>query len=218
MSAGSGIWAVVPIKETRHAKQRLSGVIAADLRQRLAMAMAEDVLAALRASDRLAGIAVVTLDPEVSALARRYDARLLTESAREGQTGAVNAAARLLDAEGRKGMLAIPGDIPLIRPEEVGGLIAAHDRTPDFVISPAHDSRGSNAVLCVPPNVVELKFGNDSLLPHLEAARRAGLEPKIVRFPGIELDIDNPSDLDAFAQISTPTRARAVLRDAGLVR
>ena len=217
MSAGAGIWAVVPIKETQHAKQRLSGVIAANLRQRLAIAMAEDVLAALAASDRLGGIAVVTLDPEASALARRYDARLLTERARDGQTGAVNAAARLLNAEGREGMLAIPGDIPLIRPVEVGGLIAAHDCIPDFVISPAHDSRGSNAVLCVPPNVVELQFGNDSLLPHLEAARRAGLEPKIIRFPGIELDIDNPSDLDAFAKIATPTRARALLQDAGLI-
>jgi 2-phospho-L-lactate guanylyltransferase len=217
VNAGSGIWAVVPIKETEQAKQRLAGLIAADLRRRLAIAMAEDVLAALAASSGLDGIAVVTLDPEAAAIARRYGARLLTEGARGGQSGAVNAAACLLHAEGRQGMLAVPGDIPLIQPEEVTGLIAAHDRTPDFVISPAHDSRGSNAVLCVPPNVVELQFGNDSFLPHLEAARRAGLEPKIVRFPGIELDIDNPSDLHIFAKVPSPTRARALLRDAGLI-
>lgn len=217
MSAGSGIWAVVPIKETQQAKQRLSEIVAADLRQRLALAMAEDVLAALAASPGLEGIAVVTLDPEAAEIARRYGARLVTEGARDGQSGAVNAAARRLRAEGREGMLAIPGDVPLIRPEEVGGLIAAHDRTPDFVISPAHDLRGSNAVLCVPPNVVELKFGNDSFMPHLETARRAGLEPKIIRFPGIALDIDNPGDLDAFAKVPSPTRARALLRDAGLI-
>jgi 2-phospho-L-lactate/phosphoenolpyruvate guanylyltransferase len=206
-----------PVKETQAAKQRLSALIAADLRQRLAIAMAEDVLAALAASPSLGGIAVVTLDPEATALARRYDAWVLTDGARDGQSGAVNAAARLLRVEQRRGMLMIPGDVPLIAPEEVGGLIAAHDRIPDFIISPAHDWRGSNAVLCVPPDVIALKFGNDSLLPHLEAARRAGLEPKIMRFPGIALDIDNPSDLAAFSNIPSRTRTRAMLKQTGLI-
>ncbi len=210
------IWAVVPVKETREAKQRLADAMTPELRRRLAFAMLEDVLAALAASSGLSGILVVTLDPQASELARRYGARLVTDGACDGQTGAVSAAARLLRTERRQGMLAVPGDIPLITPEEAGILLAAHGRSPDFVITPAHDSRGSNAVLCAPPDIVRLQFGNDSFLPHLDAARRAGLEPRIVRLPGIGLDIDNPEDLAAFARLPSDTRARVLLRDVGL--
>jgi len=217
VSTRTGIWAVVPVKAAGEAKQRLAGAVPAELRRRLAIAMAEDVIAALAASPTLAGIAVVTVDPAAAALAAGYGARVLADGALDGQTGAVGAAARVLAREGRQAMLTIPGDVPLITPEEVSRIVAAHDRVPDFVICPAHDMRGSNAVLCAPPDVVPLRFGNDSFLPHLAAARAAGLEPKIVRLQGIGLDIDNPRDLAAFARIATATRARKLLRDAGLI-
>ena len=42
------VWAVVPIKETAHAKQRLGDAVPAGLKPRLALAMAEDVLIAER--------------------------------------------------------------------------------------------------------------------------------------------------------------------------
>jgi 2-phospho-L-lactate/phosphoenolpyruvate guanylyltransferase len=217
VSGVSGIWAVVPLKHTTDAKQRLAGALGAPLRQRLALAMAHDVLAALAASEGLAGLAVVTLDPQASALARHFGARVLTEGAVDGQTGAVNAAARTLSREGSGAMLTIPGDVPLITPQEVEQLIAAHDRRPDFVIAPAHDGRGSNAVLCAPPDAVRLKFGNDSFFPHLAAARALGLEPKIVQLAGIGLDIDHPRDVAAFMGITSQTRARTLLADARIM-
>ena len=43
---------------------------------------------------------VVTLDPLATAQARRYGARVVTEGARDGHTGAVTAMARMLAAEG----------------------------------------------------------------------------------------------------------------------
>jgi 2-phospho-L-lactate guanylyltransferase len=212
VSASADIWAVVPVKGGAGAKQRLGDAVAPDLRRRLALAMAEDVLAALAAAPGLRGIMVVTADAAARALAERYGTQVLTEGAEAGQTGAVAAAARTLAREGRGAMLTIPGDVPLITPEEVARILAAHDRVPDFVIAPAHDERGSNAILCAPPEAVPLTFGNDSFRPHLAAARRAGLEPKILHLPGIGLDIDNPADLAAFLKIPSRTRARAVLR------
>jgi 2-phospho-L-lactate guanylyltransferase len=194
VSATSDIWAVVPVKDTADAKQRLGDAIAPPLRRRLALAMVEDVLATLAASPGLAGLAVVTVDETAAALASRYGARVLTH-------------------ERRGAMLTIPGDVPLVTPDEVARVIAAHDRTPDFVIVPAHDERGSNAILCAPPAAVPLKFGDDSFFPHLEVARRAGLAPKILRLAGIGLDIDNPADLSAFLKIPSNTRARALLQE-----
>jgi 2-phospho-L-lactate guanylyltransferase len=210
------IWAVVPIKDTVQAKQRLKDAVPAELKPRLALAMAEDVLAALAAAPGLTGIAVVTLDAAASELARRYGARVLADGAREGQTGAVRAAGRALGREGRHAMLTIPGDVPLVTPDEIRELVAAHDRTPDFVITPAHDGRGSNAVLCAPPELLPLQFGDDSFVPHLAAARRIGIEPKVVRLAGIGLDIDNPRDLAAFLKIPARTRTRTLLQDAGI--
>jgi 2-phospho-L-lactate guanylyltransferase len=216
MSADADIWAVVPVKDTAGAKQRLERALAPELRRRLALAMVEDVLAALAAAPGLQGIAVVTVDPAARALAVRHGARVLTDGAAAGQTGAVNAAARALAREGRGAMLTIPGDVPLITSEEVGRIIGARSRTPDFVIAPAHDERGSNAILCAPPDLVPLRFGDDSFLPHLDAARRAGIEPKILRLPGIGLDIDHPRDLAAFLKIPSITRTRALLEEAGV--
>jgi len=210
------IWAVVPIKETAQAKQRLKDAVRAELKPRLALAMAEDVLSALAAAPDLRGIVVVTIDAAASELARRYGARVFADGARDGQTGAVRAAARALGREGRSAMLTIPGDVPLITPEEIRELIDAYDRTQDFVITPAHDGRGSNAVLCAPPELVALQFGDDSFMPHLEAAKRIGVEPKIVRLAGIALDIDNPRDLAAFLKVPARTRTRALLQAAGI--
>jgi 2-phospho-L-lactate guanylyltransferase len=213
VSARADVWAVVPIKATTDAKQRLGNAVPPALRSRLALAMAGDVLAALAASPALAGIVVVTIDEAALVLAARYGARVLAEGARDGQTEAVAAAARRLVREGHRAMLTIPGDVPLVAPDEIAQIVAAHNRTPDFVIAPAHDERGSNAILCAPPDAVPLKFGDDSFLPHLDAARRAGLEPKILRLPGLGLDIDNPADLAAFLKIPSNTRARALLQE-----
>jgi 2-phospho-L-lactate guanylyltransferase len=216
MSATKDIWAMVPIKDTTDAKQRLALALAPELRQRLALAMAEDVLSALAAASGLAGIIVVTIDPAAALLAARHGARVIADGARDGQTGAVTAAAHLLRGEGHSAMLAMPGDIPLITSAEVEAMISAHVRHPDFVITPAHDGRGSNAILCAPPDHVPLKFGDDSFLPHLAAARRAGIEPTILPLPGIALDIDHPRDLAAFLDIPSATRARALLDQAGV--
>jgi len=213
VSAHADVWAVVPVKDTSDAKQRLGDAVAPAVRPRLALAMIEDVLAALAAAPGLAGMIVVTIDQAAAALAARYGARVLAEGAREGQTGAVAAAARLLAAEGKGAMLTVPGDVPLVTPEEIAQIIGAHDRAPDFVIVPAHDSRGSNAILCAPPDAVSLKFGDDSFHPHLEAARQAGLAPKILRLPGLGLDIDNPADLAAFLKTPSNTRTRAFLQE-----
>jgi len=206
----SGIWAVVPVKEISGAKQRLASRLSPGQRQALATAMAEDVLDALAAVTQLAGILVITLDPWASSLAGRYGARVMTDGARDGHTGAVNAAIRLLVREGRSGMLTVPGDIPNIAAPEVAATLAAHRPAPAFTIVPAHDDLGSNAILCSPPDAVPLRFGDNSFFPHLDAARRCGIEPTVIRHPGIAMDIDHPADLAALLRMSPPRPSRTL--------
>lgn len=215
MTRPGEIRAVVPVKELAGAKQRLSGMFPPEFRRGLVATMLEDVLDALSQSARLAGVLVVTVDPVLEELARRFGARVLAEGAREGHTSAVTAGIRSLKPEGVAGMLTIPGDVPGVTAAEIDELLGAHEAAPAFTIVPAHDRRGSNAILASPPDLVPLAFGNDSFLPHLAAARQRGIEPTVIRFDGIGLDIDNPEDLLAFARRRWPTRTTDFLDRAG---
>ena len=214
----SGVWAVVPVKELAGAKKRLSSCLSPQERRALATIMLEDVLGALSAVRQLAGILVVTVDPVVTSLAGRYGARMVTEGACEGHTGAVTAGARLLVRDGQAGMMTMPGDIPRVSTAEITATLAAHRTAPAFTIVPAHDDLGSNTILCSPPDAVPLRFGDDSFYPHLDAARGRGIEPLVVRQPGIGMDIDHPVDLVAFLRLSpaVPTRTLAFLEQSGV--
>jgi len=203
------IWAAVPVKEFAGAKQRLARLLTTEQRQALAAAMLEDVLAALVAAP-LGGIMVNTVDPLATNLARRYGARVVTNGARDGHTGAVTAMARMLAAEGYD-MLTVPGDIPRVTAVEIAAVIEAARPAPSVTIVPAHDERGSNAVLCSPPLIMPLRFGDDSFLPHLASARTLGIEPTIIKVPGIALDIDQPEDVHALLQAQPAMYTRALL-------
>ena len=214
----TGVWAVVPVKELAGAKQRLSSCLSPEERRALATIMLEDVLDALSAVRQLAGTLVVTVDPVAASLAGRHGARIVTEAAREGHTGAVGAAQRLLTRTGQAAMITMPGDIPRLSSAEIAATLAAHRAAPAFTIVPAHDDLGSNTIVCSPPDAVPLRFGENSFYPHLDAARARGIEPLIVRYPGIGMDIDNPVDLVTFLKMSPSARTRtlAFLEQSGV--
>src|SRR5580704_12018055 len=104
MSDRGAVWIVIPVKETSGAKQRLAPVLPAPVRQKLALAMLEDVLAAVSAVEGLAGVMLVTIDPQAATLAHRYGAEVISDGARDGHTGAVNAGPRHLIAHRRTTM------------------------------------------------------------------------------------------------------------------
>jgi 2-phospho-L-lactate guanylyltransferase len=214
-----GIWAVLPVKALADAKQRLAPLLTPAERQALARVCIAEVMDALAVTRSLAGVLVVTLDPWAKAEALQRGARVTEDGARDGHTGSVRAGIAVLAAEGQRGMLAVPGDIPAATAAEFESVLAAHPpRGPGFTIAPAHDALGSNAVLCTPPDAVPLRFGEDSYRPHLAAARRHGIEPGVVHLPGIALDIDHPADLRAFLDLpqAAATRTRAFLEASGI--
>lgn len=213
--AGTDIWAVLPIKETAQAKQRLADFVPAHLRPGLALAMFEDVLDALTAARGLAGIVVATADHAAAGIAGRYGARVVSDQARGGHTAVVAATAQRLAREGCGGMLQVPGDIPLVTKDEVSRLLKLHRSAPAFTIVPAHDDLGSNAVVVSPPDAVPLTFGDDSFYPHLRVAQQHGIEPQVVRASGIGRDIDRAEDIHAFAGLRSATRTQNFLDDNG---
>ncbi len=205
----SGFWIVVPVKDTRHSKQRLSGLLDADRRQQLAHAMLADVLEAIAPLSGRAPCALVTVDPYAMSLAGRYGMRVITAGAHDGHTGAVDGARHVLEREGAEGILTMPGDIPLVASTEIEDVLDAHDKSQGFTIVPAGDQLGSNAVACSPPLAVPLRFGENSFYPHLDAARSAGIEPVICQHPGIATDVDEPEDIIRLLELDTLKSSRA---------
>jgi 2-phospho-L-lactate guanylyltransferase len=112
-------------------------------------------------------------------------------------------------------MLQLPGDVPLATPEELSLVLSTHRAAPSFTIVPSHDDFGSNAIVVSPPTAVPLTFGEDSFFPHLRTARHFGIEPLIVRMPGIGRDIDNVEDLAIFSRMGSNTRTQSFLDQHG---
>jgi 2-phospho-L-lactate guanylyltransferase len=105
-------------------------------------------------------------------------------------------------ARGATALLVVPGDLPLLDAGAVEALLARHHAgAREIVLAPAHDGRGTNALLLSPPAAVDLAFGGESAPRHVAAARAAGLRVVIHEAPEFALDLDTPADLDAVARL-----------------
>lgn len=219
VEGGRPLWAVVPVKSLAAAKRRLAGVLSAAERRQLVLSMLEDVLGALREVADGGGIeevSVVTCDPVVRDLAVSLGVKVVVRERDAGHTEAVVHAARVLRSAGCGGMLTVPGDVPLVSAAEVGRLLAAHGRSPAVTLAPARDGLGSNGLICSPPDVLPLRFGEESFRPHVASARRLGISPAVVSLPGLGLDIDRRADLEAFVAQPSATRTWEWLQRSGL--
>ncbi len=201
----------VPVKDLKHAKQRLTQALTAEERSQLARAMLRDVLRALAAT-RVDRVWVVTRDPAATAIARELGAQPMSEPENRGHTAAVALAQAEAMRDGARGFLTVPGDVPCVTADELAQVIdAVRERVPVFVSS--RSGLGTNGVALMPPDAMPLTFGEPSFARHLATARLRGLEPRVLSLPGLGLDVDAPDDLAALlAEPSTTETTRLVAR------
>lgn len=209
------IAAVVPVKDLNEAKQRIGPLLTVSERKLLMQAMLEDVLSCLLASP-VDSVLVVTGDPEVIETARKFKAHVVLEPVNEGHTAAVTLAQRHLISEGAEGFLTIPGDVPLATPDEIATVIHTAPPAPSATFVPSRTGLGTNGVLLVPPDLLQLQFGEPSFSNHLEVARAHGLEPRVRVLPGLGLDIDTAADLQIFLSQGGRTKTATLLSQIGL--
>ncbi len=205
---------LVPVKNLKDAKQRLSSILSNDERCALAQAMCEDVLQTLALWDGRPPVVVVTSDSFARDLAARLNFEVIADD-NSGETSAIEMATAVCTDRGARNTLVLPADIPLMESSELQKIL---DSAPadGALLVPDAAGRGTNAAWRSPGDFFPLRFGNDSFLPHMAAAKATGLPCVVLKLPGIARDADRPEDLHEIAAAGGERRSQKLLRSWNL--
>jgi 2-phospho-L-lactate guanylyltransferase len=201
---------LVPLKALAEAKGRLAPAVGPLPRRLLAIAMFEDVIAALQAVQGLEAPVVVSPDREVWRRAEAMGCRVVEEP-----PGAGDLNVSLAAAAGRAGdgsLLVVAADLPLASAAGLGRVLEAAARAPVAVV-PSADGGGTNVLAWRDPVTFAPSFGPGSAARHLAV-------PGAVRVdePGLSLDVDTVEDLRAAAGRLDPSSVTARrLRDLDML-
>ena len=214
--------AIIPVKRFAEAKQRLLDELDRPQRAALIKAMLTDVLAATDRSELVERVIVVTGEGRAERLALRHSQRsttplevLVDPDDRGHSQAATLGIIRALSLGARCSAL-LPGDCPLLDPDELDAALGRMSRGRVTVVPDRHGT-GTNALLLAPADAIGPAFGPDSAERHCQRARLAGHELAVERLDSLGLDLDTPDDLRALAAAldQDPDRAPATAAELG---
>ncbi|OIJ89635.1 2-phospho-L-lactate guanylyltransferase [Streptomyces colonosanans] len=197
---------VVPVKALARAKSRLSDTATDGLRPGLALAFAQDTVAAALSCTAVGDVAVVTDDP----LAGRELAALGARIVPEEQAGGLNAALAHAAAVVRRlrpdgAVASLNADLPALRPWELTRVL---DAAADFPRAFLPDTAGIGTTLLSATRGRELRpaFGVDSRVRH----RASGaMELALDAVDSVRQDVDTGDDLRAALTLGVGPRTAA---------
>ncbi|MEV6018682.1 MULTISPECIES: 2-phospho-L-lactate guanylyltransferase [unclassified Streptomyces] len=197
---------VVPLKALARAKSRLADTASDVVRPGLALAFAQDTVAAALACAAVRDVVVVTGD----ALAGRELAALGARIVADEPGGGLNAAlahgagtVRALDPE--SAVAALNADLPALRPSELARVLAAAGEFPRAFLA---DAAGIGTTLLAASTGRELlpAFGGDSRARH----RASGAaELRLDAVDSVRRDVDTREDLRAALTLGVGPRTAA---------
>jgi 2-phospho-L-lactate guanylyltransferase len=192
----------VPIKSLVNAKQRLAAALADGTRRTLVQSMFSDVLGALRRTEGVDAIAVVTDDSIAESLVSGDRVVVLPDGREDGQSQATRVGIEYAGEHGFDRVLLLPGDTPLMNPVEVEELLmrSARDEVAVAIVPDRHGT-GTNCLVITPPDAFGPSFGPGSLERHVNQARDGGVVHRVEHVPSLALDVDTPDDLIALWQV-----------------
>jgi 2-phospho-L-lactate/phosphoenolpyruvate guanylyltransferase len=191
---------LLPIKDLRHAKQRLAGFLSPEERFGLARAMLADTLRAVRGVGGADKVFVVTNYEPAMRAAEENSWELLREEQQISEAVSVDAASRECEKRGITALLRVPLDVPLVHASDIDDLLTVDCVAPALVIVPSRDGTGTNAILRSPPTLFPSHFGPGSFAKHCDEAQRAAVPVLVRRHPRLEMDVDDEADLRALVQ------------------
>jgi len=202
-NGAAATWAVVALKSAAAAKSRLRPHYADEERRSLYFLMARRVLEALLAVPVIEKVLAVTASDDVERFVKDLGGCIIRQPEDLGTQAAFAYALTRLACGGcarPARLLMISGDIPLITPAAVAELLERCRSQRGVSIVPDRRNRGTNALVCTPPDAVIPCFGEDSLRRHWCAARARGIDVQVIESGALSLDIDDRDDLIVLSQ------------------
>ena len=210
---------VVPVKDARRGKTRLTGALSAADRAALVRAMALDTVEAAVACPRVARVLVVTADTAVAEAVTGLDrVAVIAEPAHAGHRSGLDAAAITGAAEARREgpvpVAVLLGDVPALQPADLTAALTAADGVDRGLVSDAAGT-GTTLLTVGPRAALDPRFGNGSASAH----RALGHLPlEVPDEAALRRDVDVPADLRAAARLPLgPHTAALVARLPGIV-
>lgn len=203
---------VVPVKILARAKSRLADA-AGPHRERLALAVAADTVAAALACPRVRSVVVVTDDPVAAPVLADLGARVVADEPDSGLNPALRHGARLAaSAAPAAGVGALSADLPALRPRE---LARALDAAARYASAFVPDAAGSGTTLyAVTPGVAFTPwFGPASRDRHVAAGARELLLDGI---ESLRRDVDTAADLEDALGLGVGARTAEIAALLGL--
>jgi 2-phospho-L-lactate guanylyltransferase len=191
---------LLPIKDLKHAKQRLAGFLIREERLGLAQAMLADTLRAVRGVRLAERIFVATNYGPAIRTADENGWEVLREERQVSESASVDWASRICAQKNVTGLLRLPLDLPLVQAVDLDELLAVECAAPAVVMVPSRDGTGTNAILRMPPALFPSHFGEGSFAKHRAEAEAAGARVIIRRNARLEMDVDDEADLRALLQ------------------
>jgi 2-phospho-L-lactate/phosphoenolpyruvate guanylyltransferase len=203
-----GVYAIVPVKKIGVSKRRLSQSLSIKERKALTIAMLEDVLQALKASN-ITKVLVVSNDPNVLPIVEHHGAFFFSPL-RKGLNAAIEEAFVWCMRNKADSVLVLPADIPLLTSKDINIILELGSDKERVVLVPSRDW-GTNAFFQCPPHLVNACFGPDSFKKHLKEACNKGACVKFYYSLGAGLDIDSVEDLQILLKTENSTLSKQIL-------
>ncbi|WEH43619.1 2-phospho-L-lactate guanylyltransferase [Streptomyces sp. AM 2-1-1] len=211
----AGRWSlVVPLKPLAYAKSRLRVSTGERLRPRLALAFAQDTVAAALSCPQVLDVLVVTDDVVAAGALAAMGARVVADLPGAGLNAALaHGADRVRAGRPSAPVAALNADLPALRASELSRALAFSSEFPRAFLS---DAEGIGTTFLSAGSGVELRpaFGGPSRLRHLASGARevppAGLD-------SVRRDVDTGEDLRVALALGVGPRTEE-LRDAVRLR
>lgn len=189
----TGAWSlVVPLKPLARAKSRLERTAGGLLRPRLALAFAQDTVAAALACPAVRDVLVVTDDPEAREALSALGARVVADSPAAGLNAALSHGARAVRAlRSSAAVAALNADLPALQPAELARVLQFSAEFPRTFVTDAAGI-GTTFLSATPGAELHPAFGGPSRARHLASG---AAEVTLTGIDSVRRDVDTGEDL-----------------------
>ncbi|MFE0628656.1 2-phospho-L-lactate guanylyltransferase [Streptomyces sp. NPDC058864] len=200
---------VVPLKPLAAAKSRLAEAVG-PVRPGLALAFAQDTVAAALACAAVRNVTVVTDDPLAGAALTALGACVLADSPAAGLNAALRHGAESVRRQHpAAAVAALNADLPALRPAELAAVLRAAARRPGRSFLADASGIGTTLLAAAPGTALAPAFGGPSRARHRASGAHEIALPDV---DSVRRDVDTGEDLAAALLLGVGSHTRALLR------